>query len=176
MGKTAIFKRFETGAFRDATAPTIGASCSNITVQLENQDVNLVIWDTAGQDNFRHIIPMYFNYASIIVVVYDVTADESFKDIPQWHELAATRAPKDAKMILVGNKIDLEENRVVAHEEGRDYALNNGFVNFFEVSAKVNINIEILLKEIAYQTISIIEGMTNEINISDRSKQTKGCC
>lgn len=176
VGKTAILKRFEDSTFDEFGTPTVGAACSNITVQLENQSVDISVWDTAGQDSFRHIIPMYFYNSSVIIAVYDVTSKESFKNIPQWLEMARERTSEKTKIILVGNKIDLEDSKRVETEEGRNYALENGFANFFEVSAKTNFNIDVLLKDVAYQTLLMPLDKESRVSVNESSKKSSGCC
>jgi Ras-related protein Rab-1A len=84
-------------------------------------------WDTAGQERFRTITANFFRGSHAIVVVYDVTNAESFRNVSQWLEEVKKYAPTDVKLILLGNKIDLVDSRVVTNEEGKGREGGEGF-------------------------------------------------
>jgi small GTP-binding protein len=108
VGKTSLLERMKSGAVRVNPQLTIGGACALVSATLEDGSaLSLVIWDTAGQEKYRGIVPLYFSNAAVVVVVYDVTNDDSFANINDWVQLAGQNAPEDACFLLVGNKIDL---------------------------------------------------------------------
>ncbi len=113
VGKTALFHRFEKNEFCRDISSTIGGACTNVNVDLDtNEQVPLIVWDTAGQESFRAIVPMYFSRAAFILIVYDVSSMVSFQAVKDWYNLSKEKAPENAKIIFIGNKSDLEKREV----------------------------------------------------------------
>merc|ERR1712118_4908 len=102
----------------------------NITVN--NSDVKVQIWDTAGQERFKTITNSYYRGAHGIFIVYDITCKKSFNNIKEWlKELYSFRNKDELKITIIGNKMDLENNREVSYKEANQYAIENGF-NYYE--------------------------------------------
>jgi Ras-related protein Rab-1A len=99
------------------------------------------IWDTAGQERFRTITSSYYRGAHGIIVVYDVTDRESFKNVGNWMKEISRYASENVSKLLVGNKSDIEGKKVVTYEEGKELADQLG-VKFLETSAKTAQNVE----------------------------------
>ena len=99
------------------------------------------IWDTAGQERFRTITSSYYRGAHGIIVVYDVTDRESFKNVENWMKEISRYASENVSKLLVGNKSDIEGKKVVTYDEGKDLADRLG-VKFLETSAKTAQNVE----------------------------------
>lgn len=93
------------------------------------------IWDTAGQDRFRTLTSSYYRGAHGIIIVYDVTSRDSFDNVRQWMKEIEKFASEHVNKLLVGNKWDLEEQREVTTDEGKDLAKKFD-IPFLEVSAK----------------------------------------
>lgn len=106
------------------------------------------IWDTAGQERFRTITTSYFRGAQGILLVYDVTDRQSFENINKWVSQIADYGDKHVNKILIGNKCDMEKERVVSEEEGRRLAKTHD-MPFYETSAKANMNVSPAFEEIA---------------------------
>jgi small GTP-binding protein len=134
VGKTSLFTQFQDKEFSGDVATTVGAACANIQVELEGGVVNLIVWDTAGQEKYRGIVPMYFSRAAFILIVYDITNRTSFDNVRGWISLSQSKAPDVSKLVIVGNKCDLEDDRVVSLSEGHELAESVG-ATFFETSA-----------------------------------------
>jgi small GTP-binding protein len=150
VGKTAIFRVIQRHPFNECASETVGGSCCTIDLTMpDNSHSRLMVWDTAGQEKYRQMIPMYFNRVSVLVVVYDITMPESFKTVQAWIELAHERAPSTCITFLIGNKADLEDKRVISTEAGLDLQERIGAVAFLEVSAKDGTRIDAFLDEIA---------------------------
>ena len=134
-GKSCILNRFANEIFEENYQATIGLDFLNKIVNINGQEVHLVLYDTAGQEKFRSLIPMYIREAQIILLIYDITSKESFESIPKWFSDILNVKNDEAIFALVGNKIDLNDKRVVSFEEGKNLA-NEKNIIFEEVSAK----------------------------------------
>ncbi|XP_035285793.1 ras-related protein Rab-12-like isoform X2 [Anguilla anguilla] len=103
--------------------------------------------DTAGQERFNSITSAYYRGAKGIVLVYDITKQETFEDLPKWMKMIDKYASEDAELLLVGNKLDCEADRVITRHQGERFASQISGMRFCEASAKDNFNVdEIFLK------------------------------
>ena len=135
VGKSCILNRFMNDVFIEEYQATIGLDFQSKNVQIDNQDIHLLLYDTAGQEKFRSLIPMYTRDANIILLVYDISSKETFEHLPDWLKDLTNINKNDVIFALVANKSDLSDNRQVTFEEGEKYAKDNDFI-FQEVSAK----------------------------------------
>ena len=135
VGKSSILNRFLSDTFVEEYQATIGLDFQSKNVQIDNQDIHLLLYDTAGQEKFRSLIPMYTRDANIILLVYDITNKESFENLSLWLKDLTNININEVIVCIVGNKIDLNEKREVSNEEGQKYAQEHDFI-FQEVSAK----------------------------------------
>ena len=152
-------------------------------VLYNNEQLNLRIWDSAGQERFRSITQQFFKNADGIILVYDVTNEETFKQIHQWIEDIQKNKLQRTKVFLVGNKIDDEEKRVVQKETAETFAKEQEF-EYFETSAKVGTGIEEMFAKISEQLYKIKKEYrdTDEehsLKLDDKPAKKKckgGCC
>ena len=152
-GKTCILNRFATNQFDEQYQTTIGLDFQSKNVSIHDQDVRLLLYDTAGQEKFRSLIPMYIRESNIILLVYDITRKESFDNIPRWFSDVLNIKSNEAIYVLVGNKIDLKDQRKVTYNEGKKLADEKNII-FEEVSAKTGENFpELFYKKIFEQII-----------------------
>jgi small GTP-binding protein len=114
VGKTAMAKFATSGEVLSRSQPTIGAG----HFSYHASDVDLSIWDTAGQEQFRSLVPMYVRGAEVALLVFDLTSRASFQSIREWARLVRGQA-MDCEFYVVGNKVDLEERREISDNEGR---------------------------------------------------------
>ena len=135
VGKSCILNRFMNDTFKEDYQATIGLDFQSKNVQIDNKDIQILLYDTAGQEQFRSLIPMYTRDANIILLVYDITWKDSFIHLPDWLKDLTNIKKDEVIFALVGNKIDLDEKREVSIEEGQKIAEENNFI-FQEVSAK----------------------------------------
>merc|ERR1719249_349807 len=135
VGKSSVVGRFVKNEFLDFQQPTIGAAFLTQTVNLATHKVKFEIWDTAGQEKYRSLAPLYYRGASAALVVYDITNRESFENARKWIEEVQTQEGGHVVIGLAGNKVDLAANRKVSTEEGAQFAKEKNFI-FFETSAK----------------------------------------
>lgn len=138
VGKTNIMNIFNNVSFNINSKSTIGVDFAIKTVRIGTNYMKLQIWDTAGQERYRTFTSAYFKDSHGLVLVYDITNRQSFKNIDSWLKTAYEHIDKEkTSIILVGNKIDLEAHREVNCVEGEDFARENGFL-FIETSAYDN--------------------------------------
>ena len=167
VGKSNLLMKFAHNKFTDEYQATIGVEFGAKNIDFNNQIYRIQIWDTAGQENFRSITRAYYKNSVCAMVVYDITSKESFNNVQNWIEDIHEQSPKTVLIILIGNKIDLEEKRKISYEEGNQLAIKNGLI-FAETSAKTGDGIEdIFLKSAKEIAKHIDEGnyydLTSEI-------------
>ena len=135
VGKSCILNRFLNDTFIEDYQATIGLDFQSKNVQIDNQDIHLLLYDTAGQEKFRSLIPMYTRDANIIILVYDISNRDSFNNLTHWLKDLTNVNMEEVILCVVGNKIDLSDKRVVNKEEGNKFAEEHDFI-FQEISAK----------------------------------------
>ena len=155
VGKTSFLTRYADNSFQESVLSTIGVDYKLKNVQLDDgRTVKLQIWDTAGQDRFRSIAKNYYKGANGIVVVFSVIDKESFKNVRTWISQIKEEVDEKVTIILVGNKIDREDARVVSKEKGEELAKEFG-LPFFECSAKTGVNITTAFNELVKRVVEI---------------------
>ncbi|KAB2043158.1 hypothetical protein ES319_D02G270800v1 [Gossypium barbadense] len=141
VGKSCLLLRFADDSYLDSYISTIGVDFKIRTVELDGKTIKLQIWDTAGQERFRTITSSYYRGAHGIIIVYDVTEMESFNSVKQWLNEIDRYANDSVCKLLVGNKCDLVENKVVDTQRAKAFA-DELVIPFLETSAKDAINVE----------------------------------
>lgn len=141
VGKTCLLLRYSNDSFSPTFITTIGIDFKIKNIEIEDKRIKLQIWDTAGQERFRTITTSYFRGAQGIVLVYDVTDRRSFESIRNWISQIQQHADIHVNKILVGNKSDMFDEKVVSSNEGQKLADEFG-MEFWEASAKNNVNVE----------------------------------
>jgi len=141
VGKSCLLLRFADNTYTDSYISTIGVDFKIRTLDIDGKTVKLQIWDTAGQERFRTITSSYYRGAHGIIVVYDVTDKVSFNNVKQWLGEIDRYACQSVNKLLVGNKADLTEKKVVEFNEAKEFADTLG-ISFLETSAKSAQNVE----------------------------------
>jgi len=146
VGKSSLLVRFADNQFTGNYITTIGVDFKIRTIEISGERVKLQIWDTAGQERFRTITSTYYRGTHGVIVVYDVSSGESFANVKRWlHEIDANCDV--VNRILVGNKNDDPDRKVVLTEDARRFADQMG-IQLYETSAKDNINVEEMFRSI----------------------------
>lgn len=146
VGKSSLLVRFADNHFSGNYITTIGVDFKIRTIEIQGERVKLQIWDTAGQERFRTITSTYYRGTHGVIVVYDVTSGESFANVKRWlHEI--DQNCDVVNRILVGNKNDDPDRKVVLTEDARRFADQMG-IELFETSAKDNINVEEMFRAV----------------------------
>ena len=179
VGKTCFLMRYVNNTFQDVHMSTIGLDYKLKSVQLDDGNIiKIQIWDTAGQDRFRSITKNYYKGAHGIILIYDITTKQTFQNIKNWITTIKEEVSDKVKIVLVGNKIDDEENRKVSTDEGEKMAKEYK-LDFHETSAKTGINIDNTFKEIAqqiFETYTKEENKGNKLDNKKTESKKKNCC
>jgi len=179
VGKSCLLLRFADNTYTDSYISTIGVDFKIRTLDIDGKTVKLQIWDTAGQERFRTITSSYYRGAHGIIVVYDVTDKVSFNNVKQWLGEIDRYACQSVNKLLVGNKADLVEKKVVDYNEAKEFADSLG-ISFLETSAKSAQNVEeaflTMTRQIKERVSRSHDGPskpTGSVNISTNSKKIK---
>ena len=137
VGKSSIVRRLCNNEFFEQYDVTMGVAYSQKIFQTKsNQNVRFHLWDTAGEEKFRSMLTFYYRDADVILLVFDITNDVSFKHLEYWKNEIENRSKKDSLVWIIGNKTDCDESsRVVRPEEISNYAAFNKY-NLYYTSAK----------------------------------------
>jgi Ras-related protein Rab-1A len=141
VGKSCLLLRFADDTYTESYISTIGVDFKIRTIELESKTIKLQIWDTAGQERFRTITSSYYRGAHGIIIVYDVTEQDTFNNVKQWLQEIERYASESVQKLLVGNKCDLTAKKAVDFAVAKEYADSIG-VPFLETSAKNATNVE----------------------------------
>ena len=135
VGKTSLINITGGGKFNENEAPSISSNFIKKYIEIDSKKYLINIWDTAGQEKYKHLAKLFFHGSDIVILVYDITSKESFNNIEYWFK--ETKEHINNKFIygIVGNKKDLYLKEEVTEKEGREYAESKG-VKFALVSAK----------------------------------------
>ena len=136
-GKTSIINRIIDNPFNETYEVSIGIDFMSKNIRFRGQNIKIQIWDSAGQEKYKGLIPSYVRNSSIVFIVYDISNRSSFDNVQNW--INFVKNIEKTTMILLGNKIDLD--REVETKEGQEIAEREG-IKFFECSAKTNDNIK----------------------------------
>jgi len=141
VGKSCLLLQFTDKRFQPVHDLTIGVEFGARMVTIQDKQIKLQIWDTAGQESFRSITRSYYRGAAGALLVYDITRRETFKHLSVWLEEARQHSQSNMVIMLIGNKNDLEHRRAVSFDEGKAFADQHGLI-FMETSAKTAFNVE----------------------------------
>ena len=188
VGKSSIVLRFSEDKFDDNQFATIGIDFKTKYIKIGDSSVKVLIWDTAGQEKFQNIAKQYYKGANGVLLIYDISSRKSFERINFWlKELKENNRIDELFICLVGNKIDLEEKRVISKEEGENYAKENN-ISFIEVSARTGKGINDLFLRVikgamdkVFSTIDISEGddkvrLSSFLEKGEFKDKNKRCC
>ena len=182
VGKTSLMLRFTENTFLGPSQSftTIGVDFKIKNVQVGGKKIRLQVWDTAGQERFRTIINSYYRGAHGVILVYDTTDVSSFESLKQWLQDINRFAALNVRILLVGTKCDLVEQRAVTFEEGRDFADAYG-MQFIEASAKSNVNVENLFLAMTWELMQHRKDLeapkqAEKIEIKALASKKTTCC
>ncbi|XP_044199185.1 EF-hand calcium-binding domain-containing protein 4B isoform X1 [Thunnus albacares] len=176
VGKTSLLRSFCEGRFHPSTTATVGIDYSVKTLTLDNIQVAMQLWDTAGQERYRSITKQFFRKADGVVVMYDVTVEESFKAVQPWLTNVQEAAGEGIPILLLGNKMDMDEDRQVTFKEAEQLAYENK-VMFFEVSAYTGKNLTESLTHLARVLMEQEDTVRDTtVNLSAQPIKKKACC
>jgi len=161
VGKTSLLTKFAKNQFEERYLPTIGVSILKESIELEEKDVtvNLMFWDIAGQPQFYMLHRPYYNGADGMILVFDTTRSSTFSNVNNWYNSAVKYGLSGIPRILIGNKVDLKDERKIIRPmaEHLSEKLN---APYFETSALTGENVKIVFQKIAE---SVYKSKTNKL-------------
>lgn len=178
VGKTSILNRYITGSHGTNISPTLGASFTTKLVESEGENVKLQIWDTSGEERYRSMAPLYYRGANVVVLVYDLTSEQTFKDISDWIEqLKGHVNLSQTSIILVGNKVDLlpNEERAVTPEAAEDYAKTIN-AKYYDASAVTGVNVDDIFATVAQHKNAQNKKTETTKDLAPADEEKKKCC
>lgn len=195
VGKSNLLSKFAHNKFADSYEATIGVEFDVKNLEINEKIFRIQIWDTAGQENFKSITKAYYKNCVCAMVVYDITKRQTFDNIQTWLDDVRNESPKNALIILIGNKIDLYQERQISYDEGNDFAKKNEIL-FAETSAKTGEGVDDIFRKSAkeieqrindnfYDLSSescgikkgnYLDNKSNEIALKSNNKSEKKCC
>lgn len=179
VGKTSVLLRYIDGKFDPESRSTIGVDFKVATLDIGGKSVKLQLWDTAGQETFRTIVSSYYRGAHGVIFVYDVTAEQTFNSVERWFSEATSNLRQKVPMLLIGNKIDLEDQRQIPSERGAKFAEDHG-MEFLEGSALLDTNIREAFERMAQSLVKATrvepKAETKKLSEGASIKKKQGCC
>ncbi|EAY03307.1 Ras family protein [Trichomonas vaginalis G3] len=156
-GKTAIVDQLIEKKFNEKPKTTVGVDYRPYRVEVEEFVLQLELWDTAGQEAYKAVAKTYFRDAVGCVLVFDVTSQNSFDELSFWLTQYRELADPKSVIILVGNKVDLANDRVISQETGENYA-KSGNMLYYETSAVTAQNIQDVFQKLGHDIFKLVRG------------------
>ena len=180
VGKTCFLNRYFKNQFTETFLSTIGIDKEMKHVKVGNDSYKLTVWDTAGQERFRCLPKKYYQNADGVLLLFDVTLEETFQSVSNWMKDVKENANKesDISLYLIGNKID-KPDRVISREKAEEMAKSLG-MKYFEVSCKINMNIPEVMARMIMECHMKAAHVDNCFKLapakSGDAVRKKGCC
>jgi small GTP-binding protein len=175
VGKTAILKRLVEDTFSVESQSTIGVEFDSTVIDVDGQQVKLQIWDTAGQERFRSIAKAYFRNAVGVILVFDITERKTFDEVNMWLNDVRSLCDPAAVVILIGNKTDLAQDRVVTLAEAEQFAQHHQ-LTYLETSAMKGTNVREAFVRVATQIYRKAPSRPAPSPSPARKTTKSGCC
>ena len=187
VGKTSLIQRYANGIFKEEYLATVGLDYYTKQEMINNINVLVKLWDTEGQERFKALTPNYFRNAEGVVLAYDVTNSESFENLKFWiNSIKSNLGEKNIfiPIIIIGNKIDMEDMRDITKEDASKFAKENNY-KYFETSAKTGEGVDEAIRDLVNQVLAnsdkneAAKGERKSVKIEDNkenNQKKKGCC
>ena len=181
VGKTTIIGKYLDKNFSEKTLNTVGLDLKYVKLNINDMKIKLQLWDTAGQERFRSMTTSYYRAVNVIIIVFDVTSQNSFDHIKEWMNNIKQFAKLGVMKVIVGNKIDLNDERIVTYNEGKNFAESFN-IKYFETSAVTREGIVELFETICkdYSKTKRKKPIDSNIKLdnikSENNDNNVGCC
>ena len=189
VGKSSLTLKATKNKFDDFYNATVGFEFYTFNVKIDDKIIKLQIWDTCGQEIYRSLISSFYKNAAIAMIVYSIDREDSFKHLEYWINEIKNNSNPSTRIILIGNKVDLEEKRQVSKEDGEKLTLEHGICDYYETSAKTGFNSQLIFvqsckilykdylkyKELANDPKMVRVESTDSLPLPSKKKKT-GCC
>ena len=185
VGKSCLLLKFTENSFKDSHDVTLGVEFGTKSISIEGRPIKLQIWDTSGQESFRSITRSFYRRADAVILVFDSTAEHTFKNCEHWLEEIRTNSSSDVSIYLAGNQYDLiesgAETPVISNEDIMAMVSKSNLTGYLETSAKTGLNVEQLFFNVAKELIvrnkdkkEVIK--TERLEIQHPQQKKKSCC
>jgi len=186
VGKTSLMNQYVNHKFSNQYKATIGADFLTKEVTVDDRLVTMQIWDTAGQERFQSLGVAFYRGADCCVLVFDVTVPRSFESLEAWRDefliQASPREPSEFPFVVLGNKVDLKENRAITESRARSWCEEKGNIPYFETSAREATKVEAAFLTIARAALQqekdddIYHDFQDNVNLDDvPERKPDGC-
>ncbi|CAD8119287.1 unnamed protein product [Paramecium sonneborni] len=188
VGKTNLLMRFTDDNFYENHVATIGVDFKFKEVKTNGKIMKMQIWDTAGQEKFRTLTQNYYKFAHGVLIVYAVDDLKSFQEVTFWMNSLKQHGKNEIPIILIANKKDVSDSRIVSQQQGEELASQMG-VDYIETSAKLDINVHEAFQRLADLAMqqsngkislpNLTEDTSYKINLTKNTKKEskkKDCC
>ena len=183
-GKSSIITQYVHKTFLSNPVASVGASFLCVTVTVNDRKVELALWDTAGQEAYRGLTPMYYRNSVVAILVFDITSTDSFAGIPNWIREIRENCEDKVIIVLCGNKSDMRDARTVSTDDAEKLAAEFR-VPYLETSAKtgegIGMLIELAVRQVMETRPEVLDELDNEkssARLEDRraSDANSQCC
>ena len=140
VGKSCLTMRGTKNIYHDDSQTTVGFEFYSFNIKINEKTIKLQIWDTCGQEVYRSLITSFYRNSGLAIIVYSINNEKSFEDISLWIKELKSYSNPDVKIILIGNKADLEHERKIPQEKAEEFSKLNNISKFLETSAKSGLN------------------------------------
>ena len=178
VGKTNFITQFIENKFNQTYMTTSGMDLKTSSIVVKNKKIRVQLWDTAGQEKYRAITKNLFLKVQGALVVYDITNDNSFTNLKTWVKSIKEECGKSMQMIIVGNKCDLDDERVIEKEKALEYAEEEK-VEYIETSSKTGENVQKAISQLCEKVLENNEmgaEFSFTLDASSFSKNNKRKC
>ncbi|EDR26644.1 GTP-binding protein yptV2, putative [Entamoeba dispar SAW760] len=187
VGKTSLSNQLVNNIFSEDYTSTAGMDLFQDTMEMPDCSVSLTLRDTCGQEQYKSLASQYYRETQGALIVYDITNRDSFDYLQDWIDDVSMYCPQGVKIVLVGNKVDLENDaRAVTTAEGQQFASEGGYA-FFETSAKLNIKVEEAFRELVTRIVQaehtnpaqVAQSSQDRVQITTQKstpEEKKSCC
>ena len=179
VGKTNFIKKYVENKFNESYFASTGIDLITTSIKIEGKSFKIQIWDTAGQEKYRAMTKNLFLKTQGIVIIFDISNETSFINLKSWMNDIKEECSADIPMILVGNKLDLEDKRVIDKERAMEFAKNEK-LEYIETSSKTGENINKALSLIIEKIYQRADSNSNfSFTLDDgtvKKKSKKMCC
>ena len=164
VGKTNFIRMFIENKFFQTYMTTSGIDLKTSNIEIKNKKIRVQLWDTAGQEKYRAITTNLFLKVQGVLLVYDLTNEESFNNLKSWVKLIKDECGKQMQMLIVGNKSDLDEQRVVDKNIANEYAKEEK-LEYIETSSKTGDNVQKAITMLCEKVLDNTE-ITNDFSFT----------
>lgn len=179
VGKTSIVVRLCNDEFSHSIGSTIGVDFMTYNINIDNQNVKLQIWDTAGQEKYQSVGKAYYRNAVGVVIVFALDNYESFECLDNWYSQVRKYCHPQAEVMVIGNKCDLTKEKCISDSEIQDFVSSRN-IRYIESSAKQNKNIYEAFFQISQALLQNIQNgnlvLEQKPEVKNNNNENSNCC